>query len=91
MKDQKKLQRALMQSSAGSIVIGSLRESICEVVRQGLRVERNKAPDEIEVQFVAGAYLAVVTWWLDGGAKEAPASIDQTFRTMAGAALSAAE
>jgi AcrR family transcriptional regulator len=89
LRDQKKLQRALMQSSAGSIVIGALREAICDVVRQGMRVERGKAPDEIEVQFLVGAYLAVVTWWLDRGAKEAPASIDQAFRTMAEAALCA--
>ena len=87
LKDQKKLQRALMQSSAGSIIIGSLREAICDVVRGGLRVERGKAPDEVEVQFVAGAYLAVVTWWLDRGAKETPAAINQRFRLMATGAL----
>ena len=90
LRDQKKLQRALMQSSAGSIVIGALRESICDVVRQGLRAERSKAPDEIEVQFIAGAYLAVVTWWLDRGGKEPPASIDRTFRMLAEGALRAA-
>jgi AcrR family transcriptional regulator len=87
LKEQKKLQRALMQSSAASIVIGSLRDAICDVVRQGLRAERSKAPDEIEVQFVAGAYLAVITWWLDRGATETPAEIDARFRLMALGAL----
>ncbi len=87
LKDRKKLQRALMQSSAGSIVIGSLREAICDVVRRGLRVERGNAPDEVEVQFVVGAYLAVVTWWLDRGANEAPTAIDRRFRSMAESAL----
>lgn len=91
LRDQKTLQRALMQSSAGSIVIGSLREAICDALRRGLRAERGKAPDEIEVQFVAGAYLAVVTWWLDRGAKEAPASIDESFRSMAYGALAVTE
>jgi AcrR family transcriptional regulator len=87
LRDQRKLQRALMQSSAGSIVIGSLREAICEVVRRGLRVDRGKAPDEIEVQFIAGAYLAVVTWWLDRGAKEPPQVIDERFRNLAKRAM----
>jgi len=89
LREQMKLQRALMQSSAGSIVIASLREAICDVVRRGLRDERGKAPDEIEVQFIAGAYLAVVTWWLDRGAKETPKVIDERFRSMAQSALTA--
>jgi AcrR family transcriptional regulator len=91
LREQRKLQRALMQSSAGSIVIGSLREAICEAVRRGLRADRGKGPDEIEVQFVAGAYLAVVTWWLDRGAKEPPQVIDERFRLMAQSALLAGQ
>ncbi len=87
LRDQKKLQRALVQSSAGSIVIGSLREAICDVLRRGLQVERGKVPDEVEVQFVAGAYLAVITWWLDRGAKESPAAIHERFRSIAHGAL----
>ncbi len=87
LRDQKKLQRALMQSSAGSIVISSLSEAICDVLRHGLREERGKAPDEVEVRFVAGAYLAVITWWLDRGAKETAAAIDDRFRSMAKHAL----
>ncbi len=89
LKDQKKLQRALMQSSAGPIIIESLREAICDALRRALRTERGKAPDEIEVQFVAGAYLAVVMWWLDRGAKETPAAIDERFRRLARGALAA--
>jgi AcrR family transcriptional regulator len=88
-RDEKKLQRALMQSSAGPIVLAALRGSICDVVREGLRTERSSAPDELEVQFIAGAYLAVVTWWLDRGAKEPPANIDERFRRLAQGALAA--
>jgi hypothetical protein len=32
------------------------------------------------VQHVVGAYTAVLTWWLDGGAKLAPARIDDMFQ-----------
>jgi AcrR family transcriptional regulator len=91
LRDQKKLQRALMQSSAAPIILGSLREAICDVVRHELRTQRGKAPDETDVQFVAGAYLAVVTWWLDRGAKEAPETIDERFRLMANGALASAQ
>ena len=90
LREQKKLQRALMQSSAAPIVLGSLREGICDVVREELRIQRGEAADETDVQFVAGAYLAVVTWWLDRGAKEAPEAIDARFRSMARGALAGA-
>ena len=35
-------------------------------------------------QFIVGAYMAVLTWWLDKGAKLPPAKIDAMFRRLAG-------
>jgi AcrR family transcriptional regulator len=83
LKEQQKLYQSMTQGGAGPIVLTSLRDAICDVVRAGLRTERGEPPDEIEVQFVVGAYLAVVTWWLDRGAKESSSRIDQTFRALA--------
>jgi len=40
-------------------------------------------PREIVVQYVVGAYMAVLTWWLDGGAKLPPKRIDAMFRRLA--------
>jgi AcrR family transcriptional regulator len=87
LREQRKLNQAMMKGGAGPIVLASLRASICEVVRDALRKQRGGAPDEIEVQFVVGAYLAVVTWWLDRGAKEPAARIDMKFRELAKGAL----
>jgi AcrR family transcriptional regulator len=89
LREQRKLNQAMMKSGAGPIVLASLRASICEVVRDALRKQRGTPPDEIEVQFVVGAYLAVVTWWLDRGAKESVAVIDTRFRELAQRALGA--
>jgi hypothetical protein len=76
-----------MQGRSGPIILSSLRASICEVVRDGLRNRRRASPDEIEVQFIVGAYLSLVTWWLDRGAKEPVAAIDGRFRKLAMGAL----
>ena len=35
------------------------------------------------VQYVVGAYMAVLTWWLDGGAKLATQKMDAMFRSLA--------
>jgi hypothetical protein len=40
-------------------------------------------PRELVVQYVVGAYMAVLTWWLDGGAKLPPKRIDAMFRRLA--------
>jgi hypothetical protein len=44
----------------------------------------DSVPRELVVQFIVGAYMAVLTWWLDKGAKLPPAKIDAMFRRLAG-------
>jgi len=49
-------------------------------------VDKNSAdaiPREFVVQYVVGAYMAVLTWWLDGGTKLPPQRIDAMFRRLA--------
>jgi hypothetical protein len=40
-------------------------------------------PREVVVQYTVGAYMAVLTWWLDGGAKLPPERLDVIFRRLA--------
>ena len=47
------------------------------------RIGDKASAPEIAVQFVVGAYMSVVTWWLDRGAKEPPEEIDRAFRELA--------
>ena len=37
---------------------------------------------QLAVEFVAGAFMAVLTWWLDQGAALAPAEVDAIFRRL---------
>ncbi|OJX46543.1 TetR/AcrR family transcriptional regulator [Devosia sp. 66-22] len=82
---QKSLYRAMMRSSAGTIVLDTIRETLCDILRRQLR--RTEPSDETTVQFMVGAYLAVVTWWLNRGAKEPAHEIDNAFRSLAGGAI----
>ena len=40
-------------------------------------------PKDFAVQYLVGAFMAVLIWWLDRGAKVAPERLDQMFRAMA--------
>jgi AcrR family transcriptional regulator len=84
----KDLLRALAGGRGGAIALGTIRQIISDAVRGELAATANKhsaaaVPHDLIVQYVAGAYMAVLTWWLDGGAKLPPQRIDAIFRRLA--------
>jgi AcrR family transcriptional regulator len=86
--DHVDLYRALAGGRGGTVVLGTLRQILSDLVRDELAAtaDRNSAdviPREFVVQYVVGAYMAVLTWWLDGGAKLPPRRIDAMFRRVA--------
>jgi len=87
-RDHADLHRALVGSRGGTIVHSSIRQILSDLVRKELAAVADKnsadgAPRELVVQFVVGAYMAVLIWWLDGGAKLPPRQIDAMFRRLA--------
>jgi hypothetical protein len=67
---------------------GRFREILCDFVRAELAPNKGKkpsdaVPNELIVQFVVGAFLSVLIWWLDGGAKLPPQRVAALFRRLA--------
>ena len=82
------LYRALVGGRGGAIALGTIRQILSDLVRNELAATVNKksadvVPCELVVQYVVGAFMAVMTWWLDGGAKQPPSQIDTMFRRLA--------
>lgn len=49
----------------------------------GLETQAEGAiPRELVVQYVVGAYMAVVAWWMDGGARLPAEQVDAMFRSL---------
>ncbi len=87
-RDHRDHYRALVGSRGGTVSLGSIRKILSDLVRDELAAtaDRNSAdaiPRELVVQYVVGAYMAVMTWWLDGGAKLPPQRMDAMFRRLA--------
>jgi AcrR family transcriptional regulator len=87
-RDHMDLYRALMGGRGGTVALGTIRQILSDLVRAELAatIDKNSAdaiPRELVVQYVVGAYMAVLTWWLDGGAKLPPERIDAMFRRLA--------
>jgi AcrR family transcriptional regulator len=86
--DHLDLYKALVGGRGGAIALGTIREILSDLVRNELAVTIDEKsadviPREFAVQYVVGAFMAVMTWWLDGGAKLSPQRIDAMFRRLA--------
>lgn len=87
--------RALVGSRGGNIAISTIRRTLCDFVREELAAtsrtgSENVIPREFVVEYVVGAYMAMLTWWLDGGAKLSPERMDAMFRRLATVGIMAA-
>lgn len=87
-RDHRDLYRALVGGRGGDVALGSIRQILSDLVRDELAATVDKhspdvIPGELVVQYVVGAFMSVMTWWLDGGAKLPPQQIDAVFRRLA--------
>ncbi|MGQ0684544.1 TetR/AcrR family transcriptional regulator [Bradyrhizobium sp.] len=87
-RDHLDLYRALVGGRGGVVALGTIRQILSDIIRNELaatpdRTALDVIPREIVVQYVVGAFMAVMSWWLDGGAKESPQRIDAMFRRLA--------
>ena len=87
-RDHIDLYRALIGGRGGAVALGTIREILSDLVRGELTATVDKDPSdviprELIVRYVVGAYMAVMTWWLDGGVKLPPRRVDAMFRRLA--------
>jgi AcrR family transcriptional regulator len=77
------LWKAIASAESGALVLRRLHEMLADLVRTDLAamgLTRTSAHREMLTQYVTGAFMAVMTWWLDSGTKLAIEDVDQTFR-----------
>ena len=62
-----------------------MRQIVTDRVRRDLsdKSSTDGEPRKAVVQFVVGAFIALLTWWLDGGAKLPAHRMDALFRRLA--------
>jgi AcrR family transcriptional regulator len=81
--------RALAGGRGGALSLDKIRAVLSDLVRAelsaaaGRRAARDAVPSELAVEYVVGAFMAVMTWWLGSGAKLPPAQVDAMFRRLA--------
>lgn len=86
-RDHLQLYRALLGSEGATISLGSIRQIIADLVRTEVVAISPKGVAqseirEVKVHFIVGAFMGVLTGWMDSGSIQEPVDVDTLFRTM---------
>ena len=85
----RRIYRAVVGKESGVIVDRQMRRVLVQLVHAGLPGPRNEPLSDMAAQFVVGALMSIVTWWLDHNIKLSADDIDRLFVRMARPALKA--
>ena len=86
-RDHAALYKALVNDRGGSVALGFIRAILGDLIRTDLadlRIEPTHSPAgrEATVQYLVGAFMSLMIWWLDSGATMAPGEVDAMFRRL---------
>ncbi len=74
--------RALLGPSTERATLDNLRAITGDMIRAEFAFEGRRPPHDLVVQFITGAYLSVLNWWLDNNARMPIAEVDALFRDL---------
>ncbi len=82
----RKLYRAIVGRESGAIVDRQMRRLLADLVKLEISSPGRKSQNDIRAdmaaQYVVGALMSTVTWWLDRNIKFSPEQLDGLFRQM---------
>lgn len=78
---------ALSKDGGAHLALGVIRDIVVDAVKAGLKanngaISPSEIPQVVKVEFIVGAFMSLLVWWLKGGAALSPQRIDQMFRQM---------
>jgi AcrR family transcriptional regulator len=84
-RDHLPLYRAIVGRESGAFVLQRIQRTIADLAGLDLKGQGFKGPAEqraLALEYIAGAFMAVLTWWLEHAAKLPPEEVDAVFRRL---------
>jgi len=80
--------RAVVGGQGGTAALAQIHGILTDLVRNELASTAAKSAadgklDELMAQHIVGAFMGVMTWWLDNGADLSPGQVDEMFQQLA--------
>lgn len=84
VRDFRRLHRGPLGGRGRTVAVEALRNALAEMIRDELGTSRSETPFEREfrIRYVLGAFMEVLAWWVERGARETPQEIETLFRDM---------
>ena len=79
------LYAAIVAKESGAFVLQRIHRTIADLAGLDLKAMAFRGTAEqraLAAQYIAGAFMAVLTWWLDHGAMQPPQEVDEIFRRL---------
>jgi len=80
-----RLWESIASRGGGAVVLERIQRMIADLAALDVTALafKGSAPQrEVAAQYIAGAFVAVLRWWLDQGAKLPPTEVDAMFRRL---------
>ena len=80
-----RLYQAIVGRDSGAFVLQRIHRTIAELAAKDVHALGFRGTAEersLAGEYIAGAFMAVLTWWLDHGAKQSPQEVDNMFRRL---------
>jgi AcrR family transcriptional regulator len=84
-RDHLPLYQSIVGRESGAFVLNRLHRTVADLASVDLKAlgfTRASEQRELALQYVSGAFMAVLTWWLERGAKLTPREVDGIFRRL---------
>jgi AcrR family transcriptional regulator len=89
--EERELFRALLGKRSGHFVQKRFRQMVTDLIKQDLAgLLSNRAHLDAVVHYVSGAFMELLTWWIDTRSSLQPDDIEALFRKLTSPALAAA-
>ena len=79
------LYRSIVGKQSGAFVIQRIHRLVADLVRKNLASTGSIKPGErreLVAEYLAGAFMGLMTWWLESGAKHDPLEVDEIYQDL---------
>jgi AcrR family transcriptional regulator len=84
VRDYRRLHRGPIRGRGTSVAIEALRRSVTDMLRDEVGTSSTETAFErdFRTRYLVGAFMEVLIWWLDRGARETPEQVEEVFQTL---------